>query len=132
MTIYAIMAIHGHQVHVQVGRYYRVQAPPILCSGPDPLPYRMYRVLMMRDVMQCLFGQPWVYGAALGAHLFAAYRSHKIIIYKMKAKKKMRRKLGYRHAQYQWQVCQMDLPAWSLGYSPSDTGPDRVEPLGHS
>jgi len=115
MTIYAIIAIHGHQVHVQVGRFYRLQRTPVLRpEGLETLPYRMYRVLMMRNMVQCVFGQPWVYGAALDAHFSAGYRNHKVIIYKMKPKKKMRRKLGYRHTQHQWQVRHMDIPSLSL------------------
>lgn len=116
MTIYAIIAVHGHQIHVQIGRFYRLRGMRVLPSQElGTLPYRMYRVLMLRGMVQCLFGQPWVYGAVLDAHCSAGYRNHRITIYKMKPKKKMRRKLGYRHAQHQWQVRHIDIASSRVG-----------------
>jgi large subunit ribosomal protein L21 len=104
MKIYAIIETGGEQMQVEPGRFYNVgnlisslyQSKPLI--GYDKIQrFVLYRILMIRHPSKTILGKPWIKYASIKGRLLQFYRDQKIIVYKMNAKKKTRKKVGYRH-----------------------------------
>lgn len=105
MKTYAIIEAGGEQIQVEPGRFYTV-GNLMTELGDITMPlqsgaiqrFLLYRILMIRYPYQTIVGKPWVNYAAIQGRLLQIYRDQKIVVYKMKAKKKTRKKVGYRHS----------------------------------
>ena len=104
MKIYAIIEAGGEQMQVEPGRFYNVGHLISYLYHNKPIMeydkiqrFVLYRILMIRHPSQTIFGKPWIKYASIKGRLLQFYRNQKIIVYKMNAKKKTRKKVGYRH-----------------------------------
>ena len=91
-TGYAIIETGGKQYRVKVGDRIRVERLPAE-AGSD---ISIDRVLLLGGAGSTQIGAPVVDGAAVTAHVEAHPRGEKIHVYKYKAKKRYRRKIGHR------------------------------------
>nr|YP_009668022.1 ribosomal protein L21 [Jubula hutchinsiae]QCW58797.1 ribosomal protein L21 [Jubula hutchinsiae] len=98
MNTYAVIEIGGQQLRVEPGRFYNIRhfasiKPTNLKQNTKIL---IYRVLMIRRESDINIGHPWVKGGIVRGRILHPCLEKKITIYKMIAKKKIRRKLGHR------------------------------------
>nr|NP_777460.1 ribosomal protein L21 [Anthoceros angustus]Q85AT7.1 RecName: Full=Large ribosomal subunit protein bL21c; AltName: Full=50S ribosomal protein L21, chloroplastic [Anthoceros angustus]BAC55397.1 ribosomal protein L21 [Anthoceros angustus]BAC55497.1 ribosomal protein L21 [Anthoceros angustus] len=98
MNTYAIIDTGGEQLRVEPGRFYDMRHftllnPSILDSNTKVL---IYRVLMIHHESNIALGDSWLEDATIKGRVLHSHFKDKITIYKMRSKKKMRRKLGYR------------------------------------
>nr|YP_009863101.1 ribosomal protein L21 [Anthoceros agrestis]QKD76556.1 ribosomal protein L21 [Anthoceros agrestis] len=98
MNTYAIIDTGGEQLRVEPGRFYDMRHfsllnPSILDSNTKVL---IYRVLMIHHELNIAFGDFRLEDATIKGRVLHSHFKDKITIYKMRSKKKMRRKLGYR------------------------------------
>jgi len=102
MTTYAIIEVGGGQLQVTPGRFYDVGTLIPRLDQVNHLEtmqrFLLYRILFIRHASRTWVGQPWIANAAIQGRLLQVYRDHKMIVYTMKPKKKLRRKVGYRHS----------------------------------
>ena len=89
---YAVIEINGSQLWVEKGRFYDVNK--INCDIGSVIQLR--RVLLINTLTDTLLGYPYVVGTCVVAIILKHFKESKIIVYKMKPKKKMRRKFGFR------------------------------------
>nr|YP_009667613.1 ribosomal protein L21 [Cheilolejeunea xanthocarpa]QCW58388.1 ribosomal protein L21 [Cheilolejeunea xanthocarpa] len=98
MSTYAIIETGGQQLRVEPGRFYNIRhfASINASSFEKNTKILIYRVLMIRRESDINIGHPWLKGAIVKGRILHPCLEKKITIYKMIAKKKIRRKLGYR------------------------------------
>ena len=91
--MYAVIETGGKQYRVQVGQALDVERLPVE-AGED---VEIDRVLMVGgEDAGVRIGTPTVAGARVVATVAEHHRGEKLIIFKMKAKKRYRRKTGHR------------------------------------
>lgn len=91
-TGYAIVETGGKQYRVKVGDRLRVERLAAE-AGSD---IALDRVLLLGGSGTTTVGAPVVDGASVGAHVDNHVRGEKIDVFKYKAKKRYRRKIGHR------------------------------------
>nr|YP_009033764.1 ribosomal protein L21 [Roya anglica]YP_009256925.1 ribosomal protein L21 [Roya obtusa]AHZ11147.1 ribosomal protein L21 [Roya anglica]ANI25968.1 ribosomal protein L21 [Roya obtusa] len=96
MTTYAIIEAGGEQLRVEPGRFYDIRLSPPKNESWENSKIVFSRVLMIRNELTTLVGNPWVENARVKGRLLHSRRDNKVLIYKMKPKKKTRRKAGHR------------------------------------
>lgn len=98
MSTYAIIETGGQQLRVEPGRFYNIRHFASLNANSleENTKILIYRVLMIRRESEVNIGHPWLKGAIVKGRILHSSLEKKITIYKMIAKKKIRRKLGYR------------------------------------
>ncbi len=89
---YAIIEIGGKQLWVESGKFYSVN---YLATEPGNK-LLLNRVLMVNNGGTVELGKPYLENVQVHATVLEHFRGPKIIVYKMKPKKKMRRKQGHR------------------------------------
>nr|YP_007374843.1 ribosomal protein L21 [Ophioglossum californicum]AGC26756.1 ribosomal protein L21 [Ophioglossum californicum]QXF60129.1 ribosomal protein L21 [Ophioglossum vulgatum] len=98
MGTYAVIETGGEQLRVEPGRFYDVRYFTSL--EPEELDKNIEvsinRVLLVRHESAINPGNPWLKGATVKGRILQLCKGKKLVIYKMRSKKKMRRKLGYR------------------------------------
>jgi large subunit ribosomal protein L21 len=89
---YAIVEINGKQIWVEKGKFYDINRinSRIGCT------IKLCRVLLIKTLNIINLGHPDIYGKYLIATVLKHFKGPKIIIYKMKPKKKMKHKFGFR------------------------------------
>ncbi len=91
--MYAVIETGGKQYRVQVGQSLDVERLPVEAGGDVEID----RVLMVGgEDASIRIGTPTVEGARVVATVDEHHRGEKLIIFKMKAKKRYRRKTGHR------------------------------------
>ncbi len=91
--MYAVIETGGKQYRVQVGQSLDVERLPVEAGGDVEID----RVLMVGgEDAGVRIGTPVVEGARVVATVDEHHRGEKLIIFKMKAKKRYRRKTGHR------------------------------------
>jgi len=91
--VYAIIKTGGHQYKVAVGDKLNVEKIPAE-AGTE---IELGDVLMVSgDDNQVTVGNPTVAGARVTATVVDQHRGEKIVVFKYKAKKRYRRKIGHR------------------------------------
>ena len=91
--MYAVIETGGKQYRVQVGQSLDVERLPVEAGGDVEID----RVLMVGgEDAGVRIGTPTVEGARVVATVSEHHRGEKLIIFKMKAKKRYRRKTGHR------------------------------------
>jgi len=91
--VYAVVVAGGKQYRVSVGQTIDVELLPVE-AGSD---VELEQVLMVGgEGAELRVGAPVVVGAKVVATVAEHHRGEKIVIFKMKAKKRYRRKTGHR------------------------------------
>ena len=90
--MYAVVETGGKQYQVAVGQ--QVDVEKLAGEAGDEV--ALERVLLVADGGQTTVGTPLVAGARVLATIDGQLRDDKIIVFKMKAKKRYRRKQGHR------------------------------------
>jgi len=90
--VYAIVKTGGHQYKVAVGDQLNVEKLPVEAGQTVELS----EVLMVSDDDRVTVGTPFVAGATVKATVVNQHRGDKIVVFKYKAKKRYRRKMGHR------------------------------------
>jgi large subunit ribosomal protein L21 len=90
--MYAIVETGGKQYRVQPGDIVRVES---ICGEPGSA-VSLDRVLLVSDDTTVSTGTPYVRGAAVTAEIVQHGRGDKIIVFKFKSKKNVRKKQGHR------------------------------------
>lgn len=98
MSTYAIIETGGQQLRVEPGRFYNIRHFASINASrfEKNTKILIYRVLLIRGKSEVNIGHPWLKGAIVKGRILHSCLEKKITIYKMIAKKKIRRKLGYR------------------------------------
>ena len=94
LSPYAIVETGGKQYRVSVGDTLAVELLPVE-AGAD---VTLERVLLLSGNGATRVGTPTVAGAAVTARVEDHYRGKKIVVFKYKAKKRYRRRLGHRQS----------------------------------
>jgi large subunit ribosomal protein L21 len=89
---YAIIETGGKQMMVQVGRFYEIE---LLDAEPDDK-VTIDKVLFVNNDGEITVGAPYIEDATVEGTVLQAYRSKKVLVYKMQPKKKTRKKRGHR------------------------------------
>jgi large subunit ribosomal protein L21 len=89
---YAIIETGGKQYRVSVGDRISVERLPSDAGGEITID----RVLLLGGDGTTRIGMPVVEGATVTAHVDDHFRGEKIIVFKYKAKKRYRRRIGHR------------------------------------
>ena len=92
--MYAVVETGGKQYQVAVGQ--QVDVEKLAGEAGDEV--ALERVLLVADGGQTTVGTPLVDGARVLATIDGQLRDDKIIVFKMKAKKRYRRKQGHRQS----------------------------------
>ena len=90
--MYAIVEINNKQYKVEEGKFIEVD----LMSDKEGSKLSLDRVLMVSDGKAANIGQPTIDGATIDAEVLGSFKSKKVLVYKMRAKKGYRRKQGHR------------------------------------
>ncbi len=91
---YAIIETGGKQYRVSVGDSLAVEKLPVEAGGDLTID----RVLLLGGTGAPRVGTPTVPGAAVTARVEDHYRGDKIVVFKYKAKKRYRRRMGHRQS----------------------------------
>lgn len=89
---YAVVEIGGKQIYVQPGKFYdvnKLQASP----GETIL---LNKILLLRKEDNLTFGRPCVPSCNIKAKVLRHLKGSKVVVLKMKSKKNMRSKKGFR------------------------------------
>jgi large subunit ribosomal protein L21 len=89
---YAIVEINGKQIWVEKGKFYDINR---INSGIGST-IKLCRVLLIKTLNATNLGHPDIYKKYIIATILKHLKGPKIIIYKMKPKKKMKHKFGFR------------------------------------
>lgn len=90
--MYAVVELGGKQLWVESGKFYdvnKVQA----CPGETLL---LNKVLLLKKDNNVVVGRPCIKNCTIVAKVLKHFKSKKITVFKMKSKKNMRSKRGYR------------------------------------
>ena len=97
-TLYAVMETGGKQYRVQAGDVFRVER----LEGETGGEVVFKRVSVVGEDNSTKFGKPWVEGAEVKAEIISQSRAEKILVFKFKSKKNVRRMRG--HRQYYTEI----------------------------
>jgi large subunit ribosomal protein L21 len=89
---YSIVQASGHQYLFEAGRWYDLNK----IQGQDEDIVQLGRVLFHRNSDQFLLGKPCLEGNYVLGEIVQHYRGKKTCVLKYKAKKKYRKKIGFR------------------------------------
>lgn len=90
--VYAVVELCGKQLWVESGKFYdvnKLQASP----GETLL---LNKVLLLKKDDQVVIGKPCIKNFTIVARVLKHFKSKKVTVFKMKPKKNMRSKRGYR------------------------------------
>ena len=93
---YAIIEAGGHQLRIEVGRFYDIDYVPQ--SKPEAQLF-FRRVLLLSYQTETIFGKPWIPGSYVRAKVLYHFQKKKVRVYKMRPKKKTRKIQGHRQLQ---------------------------------
>ena len=96
--MYAVMETGGKQYHVQPGDVFRVER----LEGEVGSEIIFDKVSVVGGDNSTKFGTPWVVGAEIRSEIVSQGRADKILVFKFKSKKNVRRLRG--HRQYYTQI----------------------------
>ena len=96
--MYAVMETGGKQYRVQAGDVFRVER----LEGEAGGEVVFYKVSVVGGDDSTKFGAPWVEGAAVRAEIVSQGRAEKVLVFKFKSKKNVRRMRG--HRQYYTEI----------------------------
>ena len=82
---YAIIEAGGHQLRIEVGRFYDIDYVPQ--SKPEAQLF-FQRVLLLSYQTETIFGKPWIPGSYVRAKVLYHFQKKKVRVYKMRPKKK--------------------------------------------
>lgn len=89
---YAIVEIGGKQMYVQAGKFYDVNK---LKATPGQT-ILLNKVLLLNKNGNIHLGQPCVQSCLIKAKILRHFKGRKVVVFKMKSKKSMRSKKGFR------------------------------------
>jgi large subunit ribosomal protein L21 len=89
---YAIVEISGKQMWVEKGKFYDINKVNMDIGSK----IQLNRILLINKDNQILLGSPYIENTYVTVTILKHFKGSKIIIYKMKPKKKMQRKYGFR------------------------------------
>lgn len=90
--MYAVIQTGGKQYRVEEGDFINVEKLTAEVGATISIP----EVLLVGKQNETLVGKPYVAGATVKAEVVETGRAKKVIIYKYKAKKDYRKKMGHR------------------------------------
>ena len=96
--MYAVMETGGKQYRVQAGDVFRVER----LEGDVGSEVVFDKVKVIGGDNSTAFGAPWVEGAAVKADIVSQGRADKVLVFKFKSKKNVRRMRG--HRQYYTEI----------------------------
>ena len=96
--MYAVMETGGKQYRVQAGDVFRVER----LEGEAGNEVVFDKVKLIGGDSSTRFGTPWVDGAEVRAEIVSQGRADKVLVFKFKSKKNVRRMRG--HRQYYTEV----------------------------
>ena len=96
--MYAVMETGGKQYRVQAGDVFRVER----LEGDVGSEVVFNKVNLVGGDNSTKFGAPWVEGAEVRAEITSQARADKVLVFKFKSKKNVRRLRG--HRQYYTQI----------------------------
>ena len=96
--MYAVMDTGGKQYRVQAGDVFRVER----LEGEAGSEVVFDKVRLVGSDGSTEFGTPWVEGASIKAEIMSQGRADKILVFKFKSKKNVRRMRG--HRQYYTEI----------------------------
>ena len=91
---YAIIEIGGKQVWVEPEKYYKVDFLDLNYASTRSI--FLNRILILKDDKNFKIGSPYLENTMVQAKILEQFKDSKLLIYKIKSKKKMRRKQGHR------------------------------------
>jgi len=98
VILYAVMETGGKQYRVQAGDVFRVER----LKGEAGCEVIFDKVRVIGGDNSTKFGTPWVEGATIRAEVVSQGRADKVLVFKFKSKKNVRRLRG--HRQYYTEV----------------------------
>lgn len=108
-TWQAIIEVGGAQQIVSEGRFYSCHSLPGVEAGQRVVFERVLATKGAGEAPQLRFGAPYVPGARVFATVLENYKDKKIVVFKMKAKKHYRRKMGHRQQMSRFLVTKVEL-----------------------
>lgn len=90
--MYAVVETGNKQYRVSVGEAFEVER----LSGEVGDKVSLDKILMVTDDDKVQVGKPYVEGAKVEAEIVRQGRGPKLVVFKMKRRKKMRKKAGHR------------------------------------
>ena len=91
---YAIVEIGGRQVWLEPNKHYKVDHLNFNSEQDDNI--FLHRILILKDEKDFQIGSPYLKNIVVRAKVLEEFRDSKLLIYKIKSKKKMRKKQGHR------------------------------------
>ena len=92
--VYAIIELGGKQLWIESGKFYDVNK---LKVSPGQV-ITLNKVLLLKKEKQLIIGRPCVKHCSIKAKVLCHLKGRKITVFKMKSKKNMRSKKGFRQA----------------------------------
>ena len=89
---YAIAEISGKQIWVEKGKFYDINKIKLEVGSKITL----NRILLVNEKNNIFLGKPYLENKKVTATILKHFKGTKFVVYKMKPKKKMRRKQGFR------------------------------------
>lgn len=90
--MYTIAEIGGKQVWLETGKIYSTNHLPVKPGSK----INFNRVLLLNDGSKLQIGTPYLKSVGVNVTVLNHFRENKVLVYKMKPKKKMRRLKGHR------------------------------------
>ena len=90
--MYAVVELGGKQLWVESGKFYDVNKLQA-CPGETLI---LKKVLLLKKDHKVVVGNPCIKNCTIVAKVLKHFKSKKITVFKMKQKKNMRSKRGYR------------------------------------
>lgn len=90
--VYAIIELSGKQLWVEKGKFYDVNK---LNVSPGEI-VLLNKVLLLKKKDQAIIGTPCIKSYTIKAKVLSHFKGKKLTIFKMKSKKNMRSKRGFR------------------------------------
>ena len=91
-NLYAIAETSGQQFLFEVDKYYDIDRLNV--KEKDKI--TIDKILLIKDKENVSIGKPYIKNAKIELEVVSHKRDKKVIVYKMRAKKKTRRKMGHR------------------------------------
>lgn len=90
--VYAIIELGGKQLWIETGKFYDVDR---LQASPGEIIY-LNKVLLLRKESQAVIGNPCIKDYNIKAKVLCHLKGKKVTVFKMKSKKNMKSKRGFR------------------------------------
>jgi large subunit ribosomal protein L21 len=90
--VYAIIELSGKQLWIETGKFYDVNKLDV-SPGETII---LNKVLLLKKSNQAIIGNPCINNYNIRAKVLCHFKSKKITVFKMKPKKNMRSKRGFR------------------------------------